>query len=237
MLAKTEGIVFRSYKYSETSIISKVFTREFGLCSFIVYGVRGSRNKSKGNLFQPLQFLELDIYHHPNRSILRLREHKPAYIYNQLYADIVRQSVALFSLEVLSRCVQEHEVNQELYDFFRSYLTDLDTMSRVDPLSPQRALRQIAKILGLEPYIDQPFDALPYFNLETSTYEPTPNHTQTSLSRTESWLLYSFLTEDSPSFNKAERLKLLDILITYFKYHIPGFHQVTSLDILKSILN
>ncbi len=42
MLVKTSGIVFRAVKYSETSIITDVYTRDLGMQTYIVNGVRSA---------------------------------------------------------------------------------------------------------------------------------------------------------------------------------------------------
>lgn len=236
MLQKTEGIVLKTIKYSESSVITKLFTREFGEYSFIVPGVRGSRNKSKGNLFQPLQILEMDLYYHPNKSILKLKEYRPGHIYTCLYTDMIRQSVAIFSLEVLSKCIVEHEVNHTVYDFFRSYLMQLDHLSEVDAFSPQQFLLDLSHHLGFKPTVEVPFDERPYFNLEYGTFEKEPSFSKISLDRKEAFLVYEFLEQNFTHFTKNDRIKLLEILITYFKFHIPTFKDVTSLEIIRQVL-
>lgn len=236
MLEKTEGIVLRTLKYSESSVITKIFTREYGEYSFIVPGVRGSRNKSKGNLFQPLQILELDLYYHPNKSLLKLKEYRPGHIYTHLYSDMIRQSIAVFALEILSKCIHEHEVNESLYDFFRSFLMNTDTAKEHDSMSPQVFLLNISNLLGFMPYIEVPFEDRPYFNLESGIFEKQPSYTQLSLDRQEALLMFEFLDRKHNHFSKNDRVKVLDILLAYFRIHIPNFRQVTSLEILRQVL-
>ena len=54
-LHKTKGIVLRTVKYGETSVIVTIFTELFGVQSYLVNGVRTSTKKGvgKANLFQP----------------------------------------------------------------------------------------------------------------------------------------------------------------------------------------
>ena len=86
MIAKTKGIVLRSVKYGETSLVVTVFTELFGLQSYMVNGVRTTSKKgtSKASLFQPSAILELVAYHNEFNNLQRLREYKwdffiPAY--------------------------------------------------------------------------------------------------------------------------------------------------------------
>lgn len=236
MLQKTEGIVLKTIKYSESSVITKIFTRQFGEYSFIVPGVRGNRNKSKGNVFQPLQILELDLYYHPNKSLLKLKEYRPGHIYTNLYTDMLRQSVAIFTLEVLSKCIHEHEVNEDLYDFYRTFMMQLDQNIEVDAFAPQQYLLKLSHHLGFKPTVEVPFDERPYFNLEAGIFEKQASFTQISVDRKEAFLIYEFLEQNFEHFSKSDRVKLLEILLIYFKIHIPNFKEVTSLEIIRQVL-
>ena len=46
MTESTNGICF-SYKYSESSVIVKIFTEKFGIKSYIMKGVRSKKSKNK----------------------------------------------------------------------------------------------------------------------------------------------------------------------------------------------
>jgi DNA repair protein RecO (recombination protein O) len=54
-LHKTKGLVLRTVKYGETSIIVTIFTELFGVQTYLVNGVRSSSKKGAGKagLFQP----------------------------------------------------------------------------------------------------------------------------------------------------------------------------------------
>ncbi|MBL7720826.1 MAG: recombination protein O N-terminal domain-containing protein, partial [Chitinophagaceae bacterium] len=64
-LHKTKGIVLRTVKYGETSVIVTLFTELFGIQSYLVNGVRASSKKGTGkaNMFQPAAILDLVVYH------------------------------------------------------------------------------------------------------------------------------------------------------------------------------
>ena len=48
MLHQTKGIVLRTIKYGETSIVVNIFTELFGIQSYLVNGVRASSKKGTG---------------------------------------------------------------------------------------------------------------------------------------------------------------------------------------------
>ena len=80
MLDKTEGIVLKTVKYSESSVIATIFTKKFGSLSFIVQGLRSTKNKQKGNLIQSGNILQLEIYLKEQRNLNRIKEYSTAYI-------------------------------------------------------------------------------------------------------------------------------------------------------------
>jgi len=73
-LHKTKGMVFRTVKYGETSLIVTVYTELFGVQSYLVNGVRTSTKKGPGraNLFQPAAILDLIVYHNELKHLQRI---------------------------------------------------------------------------------------------------------------------------------------------------------------------
>jgi len=63
MIFSTSGIVLRSVKYGDTSSVVSIYTRQFGIQSYLVNGVRGAAKNSKVHLFQPASVVELEVYH------------------------------------------------------------------------------------------------------------------------------------------------------------------------------
>src|SRR5215212_5930194 len=128
MIHKTKGIVLRSVKYGETSLVVTMFTELFGLQSYLVNGVRTVPKKgtAKANLFQPAAILELVAYHNEFKNLQRLREFKWAELNQQLFSDIRKNAVAVFMIELLSKCLKQPEGNSELFYFVEDALHHLD---------------------------------------------------------------------------------------------------------------
>ena len=59
MIEKDSGIVLHTFKYGDTGVIARIYTKRFGLLSFIVPGLRKARAKMQYNHFQPLAQLEI----------------------------------------------------------------------------------------------------------------------------------------------------------------------------------
>ena len=106
-LHKTKGIVLKTVKYGETSIIVTIFTELFGIQSYLVNGVRTSTKKGTGkaNLFQPSAILDLVVYHNDLKHLNRIKEFKWATIYQHILSDVSKNAVALFMVELLTKCL------------------------------------------------------------------------------------------------------------------------------------
>ena len=106
---KTKGIVLRTVKYGETSVIVTIFTELFGVQSYLVNGVRTSTKKGTGkaNLFQPAAILDLIVYHNELKQLQRIKEFKWSVIYQHIFSDVPKNAVALFMVELLTKCLKQ----------------------------------------------------------------------------------------------------------------------------------
>ena len=127
-LHKTKGIVLRAVKYGETSLIVTMFTELFGIQSYLVNGVRTSTKKGSGkaNLFQPTAILDLVVYHNELKHLNRIKEFKWSYLYQHIFSDVPKNAVALFMIELLTKCLKQPEANPELFEFCEDAFIHLD---------------------------------------------------------------------------------------------------------------
>jgi DNA repair protein RecO (recombination protein O) len=128
MVHKTGGIVLRSVKYGETSLIVSLYTELFGIQSYLVNGVRTSSKKGSGkaNLFQPAALLDLVVYHNELKNLQRLKEFKWGYLYKNLFFNVTKNLVALFMVELLQKCLRQPEPNPDLFHFIEDAFIYLD---------------------------------------------------------------------------------------------------------------
>src|SRR6186713_636769 len=130
-LHKTKGIVLRAVKYGETSLIVTIFTELFGAQSYLVNGVRTSSKKGSGkaNLFQPSAILEMVVYHNELKQLQRIKEFRWGSLYQQILSDVRKNAIALFMVELLTKCLKQPEPNAELFYFAEDAFLRLDNSS------------------------------------------------------------------------------------------------------------
>ena len=127
-LHKTKAIVLRTVKYGETSIVATLFTELFGLQSYLMNGVRISSKKGTGKavLFQPSAILDLVVYHNELKQLQRIKELGWAYLYQHVLSDVKKNAVALYMVELLSKCLKQPEPHADLFHFAEDAFVHLD---------------------------------------------------------------------------------------------------------------
>lgn len=240
MLQTTRGIVFKYINYSETSIIAKIYTEGFGLQSFIIKGTRGKRSKTRLALFQPLTLLDLEVNFRENKNMQHLKEVKVAHAYNTLPVDIIKRSFLFFIDELLYRSIREEMPNKLLFNWLFDSLTWLD-LSTVEVTNFHLVFMvQLSRFLGFYPK-KKAGKHLPVFDLReglfTGSIPQHPDYIGGKQAELLDFLLEtSFEKNNDLEISYSERRSLLDVLITYYQMHLPGFGEMKSVEILHEVL-
>lgn len=244
MLDNTRGIVLRSVRYGETSLISTLFTELHGVQSYMVQGVRSSKAKSqKAGLLQVATLLDMVVYHNPQKKLQRIREFRPAHIYNSVQEEIVKNSIAQFSAELLLKLLPEHAIMQELFEFAFDYFVQLDTMPVNDVANfPLWFIIQCSRILGY-PVHGAYSSATPYLNLKEGAFMSQAPANASQLYEDDAKALSMLLQIStypgikSVSMNATMRYRLLDWYIEFLQEHTQHLGNIKSLGVLQAILH
>ena len=222
MVSKTNGIVLNYIKYKETSIISKIYTKEFGLKSYLINGVRTKKGKFNISSFQPLSLLELVVYENKNSQIGRIKELKFDKIYFTNHHVQKKISICLFISEVLLKLITFQVPDKNQFNFVRNSLIELDKIVENYENFHIIFLIKFSKYLGFE----------------------ISNISDISNIKFESELVISFLSEiiiseysSNIKSTSSVRNKALEIIIVYFREKTELNINFNSNRILKNIFN
>lgn len=243
-LHKTKGIVLRTVKYGDTSLIVTIFTELFGVQSYIVSGVRTSTKKGTGkaNLFQPTAILDLVVYHNELKHLNRIKEFKWHYLYQHIFSDVPRNAVALFMIELLTKCLKQPEANPELYEFVEDAFIHLDeSKETVMANFPLFFALHMPAFFGFR-INDDYSDETPILDLQEGTFNSEkPDHLHFldgKQAEVTSELLKIMQPEELEQIklNKDFRRQLLLAYETYYRLHIQEFGMMKTLPVLKEVL-
>jgi DNA repair protein RecO (recombination protein O) len=245
MIHKTKGIVLRTVKYGETSIVVTVFTELFGLQSYMVNGVRSVSRKgtAKAVFFQPSSVLDLVAYHNEFKNLQRLKEYRWAHIYQNIFSDIYKNAVALFMIELLNKCLKQPETNSELFYFVEDALLHLDASShKVTANFPLFFSVHLAVFFGFR-ISDDHSEKNQYLDLNEGRFSHEQPQHQHYLDGRESEVISHILKIMQPedleevSLNQELRRKLIHAMEVYYALHIPDFGNMKTLPVLRELMS
>lgn len=243
MIYHTNGIVLRTIKYGETSVVVNIFTELFGIQSYLVNGVRTSGKSGKAHFFQPTSMLELEVYHNELKNLQRIKECKWSYLYKNLWRDVIKNSVGLYMTELLQKGLKQPESNPDLFNFCEDAFIQLDIASEtVTANFPLYFCLNLAQFFGLK-LEDTYSDERCILDLQDGTFvEHTPHHPH-FLDAGHSFTISQLLKAQHPydldqiKLNKSTRRDLLMALQDYYSLHIQDFGSLKTLPILRELLS
>jgi len=241
MIEKDHGLVIHTIKYGDSGVIARIYTKRFGLLSFVVPGLRKAGAKMQYNHFQPLTQVEIVFYHNDKGKLLHLKEINCQKPHNDIPFRIVKTSVALFLAELLIKVLQEPDPYPQLFDFLTNSIDYLENCPTLNPNFHLIFMVQLSNFLGFYPRNN--YDTVHcYFNLKEGVYQSTSFEGEYCLDLELSNLFYA-LTESNIQkphalkLNAPQRKILLQKLIDYYQLHILGMKEINSMAVLKEIFD
>ncbi|MBL4652032.1 MAG: DNA repair protein RecO [Flavobacteriales bacterium] len=231
-MAKFSGIILHKLKYSDTSLIVKILTREQGLISGIARGVR--KSKKGGFLFQTGNIVEVECSKKATSSLYSIKECTISRPYLNALDDISKNMIIIFLCEYVLRSIEEEHTDPELYDFVLGQFLSLDRGQNREKTKEFHLvfLIQLTKYLGFYP--ENNYQKGMSFNLLAGQFSrESVNYDLT----TSSWLAELMAQkEDAVVFDsKTKRKEVLHLLVKYYKIHLLGMGEIKSLQVLEAL--
>mgnify|MGYP001166913597 CR=1 FL=1 len=220
MISKTNGIVLNYIKYKETSIISKIYTKKFGLKSYMINGIRAKKGRFNISSFQSLSLLDLVVYENKNSEIGRIKELKFDKIYFTNHHVQKKISICLFISEVLLKLITFQVPDKNQFYFVRNSLIELDKIQDNYENFHIIFLIKFSKFLGFEISNISDFSNIKFENQPVISF------------------LSDIINSEYSSNIKSTsfiRNKALEIIIVYFRQKTELNINLNSNRILKKI--
>ena len=221
MISKTKGLVLSYIKYGDTSIICKIFTDSFGLHSYIINGIRYSKSKNIA-LYQPLNILDMVVYHKKNSGVQRIKEAKLDVIYTSIHNDMKKVSMCFFLSEFLSKILNNESDQEDKFDFIQ------DSLIEFDRLNSRFSNFHIQFLIKLSKYYGIDIISLDQLIVSNNTDKVLDDFVQKCID--ESY-------QGNINSNNILRNKVINLIIEYFSIHLELNIKLKSTDVLKEIFN
>ncbi len=239
MVQTVQGVVLRALKYSESSIIFDLYTRQLGLQSFIVSGVRKAKSKMPAGFFQITSLLEIVAYVKQNDSLSRVKEARPSHHYQRIPFDTIRRSIALFITEILQKSVKDQEPNEVLYRFIEETYLMLDQLEDTPKNHHLLFMLKLSRHLGFHPHGRwQP--EKPYLHLVKGIFCDRSDGIYTLTAeiseKISDCIDQDFATGSQIPMSRIQRQQILEGLILFYRYHLEHFKEVKTHQIFSEVL-
>lgn len=238
------GIVLRTVRYGDTSLIVDLFTESHGRMSFMASTLRAKRSVRSVSFWQPLSMVEFSAELLPNGGKLpRPSDVRTYYNYIDLPFSPIKSTLALFLAEFLSAALREEKENTPLYRYIESSLQWLDLADSPASIANFHLafLMHLSRFIGIYPNLDVSGNLNPNPNLNLNLNPPlsavnsplSTVHCQLStlhspLSTVNSQLYFDLLAgtycDRQPShahFLRNEEARVLPVL---FRMNYPTMH-------------
>ena len=243
MLTTLQGIILRTVKYSESSVICEIYTKEFGLRSYIMGGVRQSKAKIAYGLVRPMNWVEMVVYHKEEKDLNRVKELKPKIVYQNIPFNMIKGSLGLFMTEVVQKTVKESTENETLYNFLQHSFETLDNTDSGLANFHLSFVSKLALHLGIMPdlgFSGEESSDLFFDYVEAVFSEEQPLHPY--YFRPEQNAFLFFFLENSLEMSAelkmstAQRRAFVETVLNFYRYHFEHF-QINSHEILHQVLS
>lgn len=186
--------------------------------------------------FQPLNQLQLTAKHNNKGTLNSILEVHVAYVYTSIPKDLKKQAIVMFLAETLNSAIKEETKNEDLLNFLVTALQWLDTHDRTANFHLIFLLK-LTRHLGFYPETLNIHK--PCFSLEGGIFTdlPAKNESLTgeNLTLFKSLIGTNFDVKEELNINSNSRHVMLDMILSYYSLHLPGFKKPRSLAILKEL--
>lgn len=240
MYIKSEGIVLRAVKYGDNSLIVDVYTLYNGCLPFLVRLPKGKKGSVRRLMFQPLTQIQFDADIRPRSKMYYFKEVGLGVAYHDLPLNIYKVTIALFLSEFLSHVLPKEGRNEPLYEFLKYALEWLDGCSGDFSNYHMVFLIKLSLFIGFFPnagnyHRGDTFDLLN--GCFSSIALPVPGQVLSAYQArfVVPLLQMNFDTMHHFRFNHAQRTLILEVIMDYYRLHVPGFPSLKSLAVLKEV--
>ena len=233
MKYKSRAIPLTYIKQGDSSIISKIFTEEKGLQTFIIKGVRSKNSKKKLSYFEPLKLLNINASFNAKQSLQHLGDVAISANFEIKTNKMHKNFIGFFIAEVSSKVLQENEQNPVLFNFIWNTTSELYGSKKVDPNFAIKYLLNLSKFLGFYPStaeINKPF-----FDMESGEFSNNQAALKMCIDKAKSNYLKTLLNNEEVFIPQKEKSELLKELLRFYRLHHYNLDSITSHLVIKTL--
>ena len=244
MLVKTEAIVLHSLKYGESRIIVDMFTREAGRLSFVIPLPKSAKSRLKKQYFQPMTLLEVEGDIRQNVQLQKLKDARLLSPYTSIPFSAEKLALSLFTAEFLYHALRSEQRDEPLFCYVSDSMQWLDTAREGYANFHLTFLMRLSRFLGFYPNLEvkseQHEASGMLFDLREGRFSTEMPLHRDFLPPQEAGLIHLMMRMDFPTMHlfrlsRQDRNRITEVLLHYYRLHIPQFPELKSLSVLQEL--
>jgi DNA repair protein RecO (recombination protein O) len=245
--SKTVAIVLHSVKYGEQKLIVDMFTRQWGRLSFAVQLSHSAHAKLKKQFFQPLTLLYIEADVRPQQPLQRISEVSLLTPLPSLLSDPSKLAIGLFVCEFLFHALRDEQQNEALFDYVRTSIEWLDGRETDFANFHLVFLMHLSRFLGFYPNLEGRGERGEevsdfFFDLREGRFcTSAPLHRDFLMPREASrirlLMRMDFFSMHLFRLSRVDRNRIVELIVQYYRLHIPQFPELKSLSVLQELWN
>lgn len=238
MIIDDEILIFHALRYSDDQLIVEGLARNYGRVSFVVRISHAPRAKVRHVIFQPMAVLEVQWEEKPRAKLMRLIAARVSQPWSSLHTSPIKAAITLFLAEFLLQVCRHEQSGELFFDYLLHSLTWLDTAEEGFANFHLLFLMRLAQFLGIAPNTSD--TGLPFFDLMAAEFvSRAPAHAYyiygDEARAFEQLLRMNFSTMHLFQLTRTQRNHILELILTYYRLHIPSLPELKSWEVLREI--
>lgn len=234
MKTTCNAILLKRISYGDTSVILSCLTEKNGLQAFLFKGGK----KKNASVLLPLKSIEITYYQREENQLATAYEVQSSLSLLRIYTNPIKNSILFFISEFLSMMMPSIQHSEPHY--YDELLHELKWLEMSDELANYPIYWMITWIqrLGVQPTLSYGH----YWDVERARFVDHQPLSTLYFVGDEMDALSHLMNEGrnqilSHAFTKKERTSILSALFAYFRFHIPECKELSSIEILQTVLN
>ena len=239
MLTKTRAIVLRNIKLGEQKMIVDLLTETDGRLSVVTVIPKTQKGKLKKQYFQPMSILDVELDIRPHTYLQRLRDARIATPYSSIPFNPYKLSITLFLAEFIYYATRDEQQNAPLFAYIERSMQWLDGCTQSFSNFHLVFMMRLSRFIGFYPNTEDYCEG-DFFDMRAATFTPhAPLHpdflSPVDAARIGTLMRMNYDTMHLFRMSHADRNRIIDVLIDYYRLHVAGFPELKSLPVMKEL--
>lgn len=239
MECKTRAIVLRALKYGESQMIVDMLSRERGRLTFICHLPKTQKGRVRKQYFQPMTILDVVLDYREQAHFQHFRDLRLAEAYTSIPFDARKLAIVQFLAEFMVYATRDEQDSREMEEYVERSLEWLDAATGQFANFHLVFTMHLSRFIGFFPNLTD-YSPGAWFDLRGGVFTLIrPSHGD-YLKPEEASHIRTLMRMDYDNMHlfrltRTERNRCLEIILWYYRLHVPSFPELRSLDVLRTL--